>query len=285
MDTQIKFYVHGSTATSGNQDFATIRDKHTLEKRKLCPYAWPQLLKIGKTKNGRIRNMSIPGCSIQQVFRDVLNFLVNSPEYQHEERLSWYFLIELPDPHIIELHEEMYGITIFVQPDNSILLCKDGEIVSIKDLSSDMKKIINDKTKNIELLRETVYTPSVVYQEFLKNVILLEHTLRYRSGYLDNFCFLSASKTATLTGDPLLRGLNDANKIVGRETCHIKTFEQLIKTRYHIVDILDYVTKTDLGLSYTAEAQQLFADEIEKNIILRRNWVNLISERAEAPVE
>ena len=229
--------------------------------------------------------MSIPGCSIQQVFRDVLNFLVNSPEYQHEERLSWYFLIELPDPHIIELHEEMYGITIFVQPDNSILLCKDGEIVSIKDLSTDMKKIITDKTKNIELLRETVYTPSVVYQEFLKNVILLEHTLRYRSGYLDNFCFLSASKTATLTGDPLLRGLNDANKIVGRETCHIKTFEQLIKTRYHIVDILDYVTKTDLGLSYTAEAQQLFADEIEKNIILRRNWVNLISERAEAPIE
>ncbi len=114
---------------------------------------------------------------------------------------------------------------------------------------------------------------------------MLEHTLRYRSGYLDNFCFLSASKTATLTGDPLLRGLDDANKIVGRESCHNKTFEGLIKTRYHIVEILDYITKTDLGMSYTAEAQQLFADEIEKNIILRRNWVNLINERAEAPVE
>ena len=283
-DQAIKFYIHGSSATAGNQDFVQVRDKFSKEKKNQCSYAWPQQLqKYGK--GSRVLNNSIPGCSIQQVFRDVLNFLVNSPEYQHEERLSWYFLLELPDPHVIEIHEEMYGIIIFVQKDNSVVLCKDSEVLNIKDLSKDLQATIKNKIKNIDQLRKTVYTPSVVYGEFLKNIILLEHTLRYRSGYLDNFCFLSANKGATITGDPLLRGLSDANKIIGRETCHDRTFEQLIKSRFHIVDITQYTTTTQLGTSFTKEAHKLFAKEIDNNIILRRGWVQLINDRAEAPVE
>lgn len=217
-------------------------------------------------------NKSLPGCSMQQMFRDVLDFMANSEEYEHSERRDWFYIIQLANPFVLELWEETYGVMLFVQEDNSVVAYKDRKL--LEDIPTEIQKRIDKKLEHIEVLREDIFTPTVMYTEFVKNVVLLEKLIKYRSGYLDTMCFISVDKQSTPTGDIMLRGSEHVVKAIGAGVLHQETFERILRDTKHSTDISEYFKDNKFGKSLTTAGNQIISKNLFKNIIIQRNWLD-----------
>lgn len=224
---------------------------------------------IGKNFS-KFVNQALPGCSMQQIFRDVLDFMANSEIYDDSERRDWYYLIQLANPHVLELWEETYGICLFVQPDNTVFAYKDRE--RIVDIPTEIQERIDKKLEYIDVFRNDIYTPSVLYTEYVKNIVLLEKLIKYRSGYLDTMCFVSVDKESTPGGDIMLRGANHVSKAIGAGVLHTETFERILRDEIHNTDIDEFFTHSDNGPCLSNDGNQIIGKNLAKNIIIQRNW-------------
>ena len=61
---------------------------------------------------------------------------------------------------------------LFVQPDNTVFAYKDRE--RIVDISTEIQERIDKKLEYIDVFPNDIYTPSVLYTEYVKNIVLLE---------------------------------------------------------------------------------------------------------------
>jgi len=262
----MNLFVHGNTVTHGNEDFISFNNVNE-NKRTVCGYSWAEQLKSSYEK---FRNISMPGVSMQQIFRDVLDFLANSPEFDYQERHKWYFIIQLADPRVIEIWEETYGVCIFVQPDNSIICYKDN--VRIEELPAEVDALVQKKIAHIEELRQEIYTPTVIYTEFVKNVVLLDKLIKERSGHLSNYVFVSFDKTSMLTGDLYLRGAEHVVKAHSNEAVHKVPFVRYLQDYKHSEDYSEFLVTNNLGTTLTAAGHQIVAQNIFNDIIMYRQW-------------